>query len=708
MWRTFREYKPVPANIHEAAKQGWAPETGNVCLPNLGHRWSLESSGPSESNTIALYFTPAGQIAGVGAIAFGAVEQGYWKGTDKEGVWRVDVTFRSAAEVCSRSTSPLPLGDRAVINADTSLSHALPMRQSATQQRRREVASDQNSTCARSIGAQAPFDLLARNGSSAQARPNLMPVVPLYDPSDGGSLYAIFFAVPSNSVGPTSVLPLKAHTHTHRRRDVGGREPSLLAMCTNFCSKKTTGFPDANVSTSEATINSQALATDIGLLVLGAIALAIPFGFLMQWAHQRHPIPPCSGDEKSEVMLADKILMGTRDLHVTPDSDAASTSDIGTCNSQPDAIKPNPAKARLLRTVMTEWIVPGILPYWCLPGLTVFSVLGATFVFPAINDIVTKYDSRMALFFLLYISIDLIVLRWTLGVIKWRLYLWLGFSPLELTRLAGPYPVIPTAEWLARGGSWMYQCDSLSRKLPHVLHWVGLAHFAVLAAEGTSMREWSTFQFTVMGATCDIVLMWLFARTTNFFANMLVWLPSIRTADGFARRMNNLYCKCSSVVGMGVTVPVSAWLLSAEFGAQHHTAFIFLVTLPCAYGDCLAEIIGVNGRVRFDVYGLGEINNKSVEGMLAMFLGSVLPSLPYADAVGGWPYLLIVGVFATVAETWSPRGFDNITIPAFSALGVLVSCLIHRSTTDASGSAAALMPMQLSTFVSECTVRTFL
>ena len=35
------------------------------------------------------------------------------------GKWRIDVTLRSRAEVCSSSKSPLPLGDRAVINADT-------------------------------------------------------------------------------------------------------------------------------------------------------------------------------------------------------------------------------------------------------------------------------------------------------------------------------------------------------------------------------------------------------------------------------------------------------------------------------------------------------------------------------------------------------------------------------------------------------------
>merc|ERR1711977_490349 len=124
----------------------------------------------------------------------------------------------------------------------------------------------------------------------------------------------------------------------------------------------------------------------------------------------------------------------------------------------------------------------------------------------------------------------------------------------------------------------------------------------------------------------------------------------------------------SSITGMGVTVPLSAYCLSALYGEHLHDKFLLICTLPCAYGDCLAEIVGVNGRLRFNVCGIGEKNNKSVEGMLAMFLGSVLPCLPYADAVGGWPYLCIVGVTATIAETWcEPIAFQAFLCRHFCA-----------------------------------------
>ena len=144
--------------------------------------------------------------------------------------------------------------------------------------------------------------------------------------------------------------------------------------------------------------------------------------------------------------------------------------------------------------------------------------------------------------------------------------------------------------------------------------------------------------------------------------------------------MNNTYCTMSSVFGMGVVVPLSSSLLSAVYHGDtpaSAAALLILISYPCAWGDCLAEMVGVTGVLRFNVYGLGEINNKSVEGMVAMFLGSVIPSLPWAWVVGGaWPGLCFIGVLATIAETWSPRGFDNIFIPAFSAIGVLISCAV--------------------------------
>jgi len=449
-----------------------------------------------------------------------------------------------------------------------------------------------------------------------------------------------------------------------------------------------TDFEANYMQMPEEAVKKDSLRWQIVVITMVSVVAAMAAGQLMTWIHHRFPLKAFydvqkAQEDKSAMLLSDD-QPSTQQPPPYSEEDAAAKQ-LDTDAHSKDTMENKDLKKgggmKLLRTVETEWIVHGFVPYWFLPALVVFLVIGIVFILPEINDDVTPYTKKMSTWLAIYLLVDLLALRWLLGAMNWALLRWKGFSQDEIDRLAGPCPVIPTGEWLKRGGQWLYQCDSYSRKIPHVLHWAGLAQFTVLAADS----PWARFQFSVMGATADIILLWAFSRTTAFIPNMLVWLASIRTNDGFARRMNLVYCKCSSVMGMGVTVPVSSWLLSEVFGGEHHSAFMFIVTLPCAYGDCLAEIVGVNGRLRFDVSGLGERNNKSVEGMVAMFLGSVLPCLPYADAVGGWPYLLIVGVLATIAETWTPRGFDNVSIPLASAVGVLVAVYLSRWAKGSEG-----------------------
>merc|ERR1719353_2754684 len=56
-----------------------------------------------------------------------------------------------------------------------------------------------------------------------------------------------------------------------------------------------------------------------------------------------------------------------------------------------------------------------------------------------------------------------------------------------------------------------------------------------------------------------------------------------------------------------------------------------LVMLPLSYGDAMGEIIGTpfGGRWfwKFKVRGFGEINQKSIEGCIAVFLGALVPCL---------------------------------------------------------------------------------
>ncbi|MBS7619516.1 phosphatidate cytidylyltransferase [Candidatus Bathyarchaeota archaeon] len=95
--------------------------------------------------------------------------------------------------------------------------------------------------------------------------------------------------------------------------------------------------------------------------------------------------------------------------------------------------------------------------------------------------------------------------------------------------------------------------------------------------------------------------------------------------------------------------------------------------LPMAYGDAFAAIVGEKyGRRRFKIFA-----KKSLEGSAAMFLTSLISfasSVRYFSIF--YPLQIInmtatalgVALTATLAESLSPRGFDNITVPILSAL----------------------------------------
>ncbi len=99
--------------------------------------------------------------------------------------------------------------------------------------------------------------------------------------------------------------------------------------------------------------------------------------------------------------------------------------------------------------------------------------------------------------------------------------------------------------------------------------------------------------------------------------------------------------------------------------------------LPMAYGDSLAAIVGERyGRRRYKL-----VADKSLEGSIAMFFGSFFSftiSLIFFSAL--YPFSIYEKIFpalaastvATLVESVSPMSFDNLTVPAFSALTFLL------------------------------------
>jgi dolichol kinase len=103
--------------------------------------------------------------------------------------------------------------------------------------------------------------------------------------------------------------------------------------------------------------------------------------------------------------------------------------------------------------------------------------------------------------------------------------------------------------------------------------------------------------------------------------------------------------------------------------------------LPMAYGDSLASIVGERwGRTRYRLPA-----DKSLEGSMAMFLGSLLSLLigvaffsqvTALSLVDGVLPALGAAAAATLVEAFTPLGFDNLTVPASGAIAFLA---LYRS-----------------------------
>jgi dolichol kinase len=99
--------------------------------------------------------------------------------------------------------------------------------------------------------------------------------------------------------------------------------------------------------------------------------------------------------------------------------------------------------------------------------------------------------------------------------------------------------------------------------------------------------------------------------------------------------------------------------------------------LPMAYGDAAASMVGEKyGRRKYKL-----VAEKSLEGSAAMFLvtfASFGASLVFFSVLYPLSLLdkglavLAVATVATLVEGFSPMGFDNLTVPAFSVLTFLL------------------------------------
>jgi dolichol kinase len=119
-------------------------------------------------------------------------------------------------------------------------------------------------------------------------------------------------------------------------------------------------------------------------------------------------------------------------------------------------------------------------------------------------------------------------------------------------------------------------------------------------------------------------------------------------------------------------VPLGVRLAALFPPATYATLFGF-VWLSYLSGDGLSEIVGqLFGKQKLRVWGIGEVNRKSVAGTWACFLGSLAICLWLVSANGLGPAWVGLAVAVSLSNTFlelsSPRGTDDFTMATANAL----------------------------------------
>jgi hypothetical protein len=113
--------------------------------------------------------------------------------------------------------------------------------------------------------------------------------------------------------------------------------------------------------------------------------------------------------------------------------------------------------------------------------------------------------------------------------------------------------------------------------------------------------------------------------------------------------------------------------LAGVFPPATYAALWAFIWISYVTADGMSEVVGsLFGRQRLRVWGIGEINRKSIAGTWAAFLGSLAICLAVVHFNGlplPWVGLaFVVSISNTVLELSSPRGTDDFTMASANAL----------------------------------------
>ena len=171
-----------------------------------------------------------------------------------------------------------------------------------------------------------------------------------------------------------------------------------------------------------------------------------------------------------------------------------------------------------------------------------------------------------------------------------------------------------------------------------------------------------------------IVMSWITLALyySDGFVGRVALGPQSRIMDGTLGRANCLLIMTLWSVFRFVMVPLGQ-KLAVLFPPETYAVLFALIWISYLTSDALAEIVGsLFGKQKLRVWGMGEVNRKSVEGTVACFLGSLVVCVGLVWGHGlpmSWVGLAVaISISNTFFELFSPRGTDDFTMATGNAL----------------------------------------
>jgi len=301
---------------------------------------------------------------------------------------------------------------------------------------------------------------------------------------------------------------------------------------------------------------------------------------------------------------------------------------------------------------------------------------------------------------LAFITINVVMKNCLFLSLRRCLLHWSCFTPSEVQEINGPRWHLDD-HWLENlladplRKRWAQVIDATCRKGGHL--WIGLSNYVmlvplVIGADRTTEAAigGSFVVFVMVSLRCAAIWrfrggndLWRWCHLTFLFG------ASDRIRDGRLAHLNTLIASISSSWGRLACLAIGHLGLPPE---KKHKDLWRLITmlafLPLVVGDTLGELIGTPfGRHTFQVRGLGEINKKSIEGCVAVLVGSLVPCLLVAyfnkdlqlQAVTKIGLPCVLALLTTATETLSFRSTDNLFIPVVNSVAIVAWWAILES-----------------------------